>query len=302
MLRRITVKKLYNLYDYDIDMGLGNGPIHFITAPNGYGKTTILEMVNAVLTSQYGILENIPFEDMSLFFDDDTELRVEQVRHYAVVEDSLDVQNKPKVDLIFRLIKNDVELKEMGNLEMFLVSKTCHYLTDTRLLKKKTDTERMADDLDAINLNVYAEILKRILNDPVLSDQYAGRIDVFKKIVGRSDFASKTLEITKIFGFRFIADDADKTKIPLNSLSSGEKHLIIQVFELLFNAQQDTLVLIDEPELSLHMMWQMNYFKNIQEIAKIRGFQYLIATHSPQIFNNMWSLTTDLYTNSFGVE
>lgn len=317
MLKNITIKKLYNQYDYDIDMGLEYGPIHFITAPNGYGKTTILEILNAMLTSRFDDLLRIPFEKVSLYFDDATELRVEQKQSFEDVDITLDVQEQPMVELTVRLIdhngENEKLLGEMyissdsnlmtrvtglGNIEMYLASKTCHYLTDSRLLRKKTDTVIAEHDLDSISLNLYADILKKIINDPTQYPIYEKRIDAFKKIVDRSDFSSKFLEINKQFGFRFIAKDDLSTKIPLNSLSSGEKHLIIQVFELLFNAQQGTLVLIDEPELSFHMMWQMNYLKMIQEIAKIRGFQYLIATHSPQIFNNMWSLTTDLYTNS----
>lgn len=317
MLRNITIKKLYNLYDYDIDMGLDNGPIHFITAPNGYGKTTILALVNAMLTSRYEDLQRIPFEMMSLSFDDAWEYRVDQKHCFEDVDITMDIQEKPKVELVVRLInhKNEIEdiLGEMyvpydpnlmkqvngsGNIEMFLVSKTCHYLTDNRLLRKKTDTAIAEHDMDSVSLNVYAERLKQILNDPNQYEASRSKIDTFKRIVDRSDFSSKSLEINKKFGFRFVANDEWNTKISLNSLSSGEKHLIIQVFELLFNAQQGTLVLIDEPELSFHMMWQVNYLKMIQEIAQIRDFQYLIATHSPQIFNNLWSLTTDLYTNS----
>ena len=321
MLRKITIKKLYNLYDYDIDMGLNNGPIHFITAPNGYGKTTILELVNAMLTSHHDDLLRIPFERISLYFDDDLELRADRKQHFEDVDISLDVQENPKVELVVRLFSHKAENVETlgeicvpseldqlmkvdgrGNIDMFLVSKTCHYLTDSRLLRKKTDTVVAEHEMDSMSLNVYAERLKQILNDPTQHAANVSRIEVFKKIVDRSDFSSKYLEINKLFGFRFIAKDELSTKISLNSLSSGEKHLLIQVFELLFNAQQGTLVLIDEPELSFHMMWQVNYLKMIQEIAQVRGFQYLIATHSPHIFNNMWSLTTDLYTNSLGHE
>ena len=321
MLRKITIKKLYNLYDYNIDMGLNNGPIHFITAPNGYGKTTILEMVNAILTSHYDDLLRIPFETVSLYFDDALELRVDQKQHFEDVDITLDVQEKPTIELVVRLLNHKTEKAETlgeiyvpsepnhlmqvddrGNIEMFLVSKTCHYLTDSRLLRKKTDMALAEQEMDSISLNIYAERLKQILNDPQLYAANISRIDTFKKIVDRSDFSSKYLEINKLFGFRFVAKDELSTKISLNSLSSGEKHLLIQGFELLFNAQQGTLVLIDEPELSFHMMWQVNYLKMIQEIAQVRGFQYLIATHSPHIFNNMWSLTTDLYTNSLGNE
>ena len=74
--------------------------------------------------------------------------------------------------------------------------------------------------------------------------------------------------------------------------------MIIQIYELLFRAQSGTLVLIDEPELSLHMMWQMNYLKNLTQIAQLRGFQCIVATHSPQIFNSLWSKSVDLFNIS----
>ena len=185
MLKNITIKKLYNLYDYDIDMGLEYCPIHFITAPNGYGKTTILEILNAMLTSRFDDLLRIPFEKVSLYFDDATELRVEQKQSFEDVDITLDVQEQPMVELTVRLIdhngENEKLLGEMyissdsnlmtrvighGNIEMYLASKTCHYLTDSRLLRKKTDTVIAEHDLDSISLNLYADILKKIINDP----------------------------------------------------------------------------------------------------------------------------------------
>jgi predicted ATP-binding protein involved in virulence len=52
--------------------------------------------------------------------------------------------------------------------------------------------------------------------------------------------------------------------------------------------------LIDEPELSLHVGWQESFLRDIQEIARIRNFDVLIATHSPQIINDRWDLTVEL--------
>ena len=43
MLNRLKIEKLFSLYDYDIDLTNADGSmVKFITAPNGYGKTTIL--------------------------------------------------------------------------------------------------------------------------------------------------------------------------------------------------------------------------------------------------------------------
>ena len=44
------------------------------------------------------------------------------------------------------------------------------------------------------------------------------------------------------------------------------------------------LVLVDEPELSYHLMWQMQYLNNIKAVQNMRNCAFLIATHSTQVF------------------
>lgn len=52
--------------------------------------------------------------------------------------------------------------------------------------------------------------------------------------------------------------------------------------------------MIDEPEISLHVSWQMNFINDVQEIANLSGFHFIVATHSPQIINNWWSQAIQL--------
>ena len=76
--------------------------------------------------------------------------------------------------------------------------------------------------------------------------------------------------------------------VPWSSLSSGEQHLLILYDQLLFETEPDTLVMIDEPELSMNVVWQRNFLKDLQRIVELRGFDVLIATHSPQIIHDKW--------------
>lgn len=82
--------------------------------------------------------------------------------------------------------------------------------------------------------------------------------------------------------------------VPLSSLSSGEQHLLVLVCALLFEVASGSLVLIDEPELSLHIAWQQAVVDGLIRTGAVRALDFLIATHSPQIVHNHWDLTVDL--------
>ncbi|MCB0909950.1 MAG: AAA family ATPase, partial [Nocardioidaceae bacterium] len=43
------------------------------------------------------------------------------------------------------------------------------------------------------------------------------------------------------------------------------------------------LVLIDEPEISLHVAWQRQFLNDLQRIAQLGEMRFIVATHSPQI-------------------
>lgn len=72
---------------------------------------------------------------------------------------------------------------------------------------------------------------------------------------------------------------ADKRALPISQLSSGEKHLI----KILLSAMTagSNSVLIDEPELSMHIDWQRLFVQTI--LALNPDCQLILASHSPEI-------------------
>ena len=85
-----------------------------------------------------------------------------------------------------------------------------------------------------------------------------------------------------------------KDSLSLEGLSSGEKHEFVMFYKLIFDTPENALVLIDEPEISLHVLWQLEFMSDLTSIQSANKFQSIIATHSPQVFQGVEHLIVDL--------
>ena len=141
-------------------------------------------------------------------------------------------------------------------------------------------------------LTAYLVALEKAVNEII---PFVQRLETFFDIIDRSHFADKRMEIHPRYGYRFKMNNELENILPPFVLSSGEQHILILSYELLFKAKETDIVLIDEPEMSFHLMWQMDFLKNLSSIIKLRNIQCIISTHSPQIFSQNWKLTVDLY-------
>ena len=107
------------------------------------------------------------------------------------------------------------------------------------------------------------------------------------------NFANKSVEISPQHGFIIKADKGDILKT--HQLSSGEQNEIVMLYRLVYEVPDQSLLLIDEPENSLHVAWQKTIVDDMKEIADIKRLQIIIATHSPSIVSRGLSMTQDLY-------
>ena len=91
---------------------------------------------------------------------------------------------------------------------------------------------------------------------------------------------NKDVEVTPM-GLLVKSKD-DNRNIPLNSLSSGEKKLLVIFMHCLFN--EDVPIIIDEPEISLSIIWQENLLPDLLEKTNIK--QVIVATHSSAVISD----------------
>ncbi|AZK61211.1 AAA family ATPase [Pectobacterium brasiliense] len=120
------------------------------------------------------------------------------------------------------------------------------------------------------------------------------KIDLFESILKEKILAFKTVVIDRDSGvyFRSLNDDI----IDRNMLSSGEQNQIVLLFNLIFDLASQKVILVDEPEISLHVAWQQTFLDSLKKIQKINKYEkVIIATHSPQVISKNWALTFDLY-------
>lgn len=57
---------------------------------------------------------------------------------------------------------------------------------------------------------------------------------------------------------------------------------------------KNTLVLVDEPEISLHIAWQRMFVKYMRKIVSLKSIYAIIATHSAQIVSGNRDIQYDL--------
>ncbi|MBX4268444.1 AAA family ATPase [Clostridium estertheticum] len=143
----------------------------------------------------------------------------------------------------------------------------------------------------------YAKALKIYFDD--FNDKYDVyeefilKLDLYTRIINER-LSFKRVKISKDMGLIIYDIDNEKKYLKLSELSSGEKQEIVLFFELIFDTPNEILLLIDEPEISLHISWQKMFINDLLKITEHKKFNIVVATHSPQIINNHWDKQIDL--------
>lgn len=99
------------------------------------------------------------------------------------------------------------------------------------------------------------------------------------------DLDIKVSEISKDAKSIPIFTNSSGDKFDINELSSGEKQLFLRTLAIKMLNPENSIILIDEPELSLHPKWQQRIVDVYRKIGK--NNQIIIATHSPHILGSV---------------
>jgi len=163
-------------------------------------------------------------------------------------------------------------------------------LMNAGLLEKEYVAFQMPPSLHGLTQQVLPLYVDDVEHKLKVFDDILAKIELLKEIVN-DRFLFKALS-TSENGFSLSTKEG-RVLVPVN-LSSGEQNMLVLLSELLFGIEPNSLILIDEPEISLHVAWQQEFLRDIARVSRLAAVDVLIATHSPQIINENWSLTVEL--------
>ena len=372
MLSEIKIEDLYGLYTYSLDFRPDRRPYCFVTGSNGYGKTTLLRMIDALYSRDFNGLASIDFKEFDLKFQDGYHIHVSQQREYdddsssdevepeqVVLSFTSDDENIPGSEETYEWVSTDEDDEKLNNMTAYLASHPIYFINDKRLFKggrkgkgDETLESLMQRFLQDLQLRLNTKLQQGMLQayDPISKDEYeravsemeplikslkkyelvsgnivpayseegaalchsrikaieqaldgdelrdVANLDALCVVMDNYSFANKHLELSPYFGFRFRADDENGTLLSFDQLSSGEQHVMLMNYDVLFDLEDETLVLIDEPELSFHIEWQGQFMANLVEmVAARRDLQFIICTHAPEMFGYDWNVSVDLF-------
>ena len=241
-------------------------------------------LISSLITNDNGVLKN-ESEDISNLRDSNLIKINSIINHYFYNEDFVKEINKiansyEKLDPveIVSLVDN---IKKEDLYKYEIKDKFMKYIRP--IIIKDSNFDKIPFHLG--DLNNQAIFYDFFINKCNLLDMQLVEKNINPKMKMLQELLSKYMmnkdvEVTPM-GL-LIKSKEDNQNIPLNSLSSGEKKLLVIFMHCLFN--EDIPIIIDEPEISLSIIWQENLLPDLLEQTNIK--QIIVATHSAAVISD----------------
>ncbi len=270
-----------------------------LVGKNGMGKSTILQLIadaisqdtiydKANLCSQI-IVELISNNKFMMRKSENNiinilgeqrfkEIIIENIRQTSGIPE--DVKNN-----FLSMIGNENSILNQGNAVEFISSdnnEKIDYEFVSTINLNANSTQNIAMGNGAIKNILDWEIqneLNRLLDlkDEKLNDKFIKSLnEIFKE-------SDKIVSFNEAMELEFLFKNE---KLSFVNLSSGERQIIYTLLKVAIATKNNALILMDEPEISLHLSWQEKLITQIRTINP--DSQLIIVTHSPAIVMNGW--------------
>lgn len=205
-----------------------------------------------------------------------------------------------KLDFLTRSQKEDALFVKDALLKQTDISEQ-EYIEKSQKLKALADRlmnymivgKQEIPTFDHINSKLLSSYIERLSNKLHVCDDFLEKISLFDRLIQSKNFSNKKITFSPQFGMRVVSTSGEF--IDTDLLSSGEQNEIVLLYNLIFSIGDKSVLLVDEPENSLHVAWQKLIVNDLNEIAIMKNIQMVVATHSPSIVSQCNRNFVDLY-------
>jgi len=307
-LKTLKIEKLFGHKDIELHFN----DVTVLVGKNGLGKTTLLKILHALLLRQSCteiescIIATLTFSDdevinfvnrqlsyvdpegveKTIFGDVNNHLR--ETLNSNLVNDHLDaskqrikLKNRAEVEKqpsLLSLIRNFLNAK-------FSLSENKKYFLDSVVkvnfistINMSANSQQILTGSDGRQGNLLDWEIEQEISDIVKTPKGKYTLAFIKELNRHFADSGKKVQIKD--GLKVITPDS-KTPLPVSKLSSGERQLLYIMAKVANTKNSPAFLLMDEPEISLHLNWQEKLLDSIKTLNP--NCQIVVVTHSPAI-------------------
>ena len=304
-IEKVHIKNIKGIKDLELSFKKDDKILDLIVLAgvNGSGKTTILESIKDFFNNK-----NINYEepkksnvDLDIFFEKFEKKNIEEA------EKSSNNYKQPLWNFFNALQSYQYEKYNNNGLYQNLIAKRfenppkiIYVPAENKFEEIQTYSTTLSKEYKFINI-VNSNVIRDIPSYIATRRNYLATIEedltmkeITNKVVNEINSIFDILELdVKLKGFSKdektmpIFENSAGEEFNINDLSSGEKQLFLRTLSIKMLEPKNSIILIDEPELSLHPKWQQRIIEVYKKIGE--NNQIIIATHSPHILGSVSS-------------
>ena len=302
-IEKVRIKNVKGIKDLELSFKKDNKILDLIVLAgvNGSGKTTILEAIKDFFNNKY-LNFNKPEKsnvNLDIFFEDFEKKNIKEIE-----KSSGNYRHKLweffNGLMLYSFDKNDKNASYEIQIARYFKNppKIIYVPANNSFQEVETETTTLSIEyqfINTINSNVIGDIPSYIAtrrNYLATIEEDLTMKEVTNKVVNEINGIFDILELdVKLKGFSKdektmpIFENSAGEEFDINDLSSGEKQLFLRTLSIKMLEPKNSIILIDEPELSLHPKWQQRIIEVYKKIGE--NNQIIVATHSPHILGSV---------------
>ncbi|MGP1624142.1 AAA family ATPase [Bacteroides heparinolyticus] len=310
-IKSIKIERLYDKYNFEWEL---RKDVNILAGDNGSYKTTLLKIIAALCEPDY-IPEVFGVKSASANMYDDVNVKYRSFRdsllrlkkesesdellNELATKISADINGQDDKSLADHTINASIiAIRQNGNkiaASTFKQDRNYSLIATFDVPTKTENGSALDQQLEKLESEYayYLSDLSKQLSDIIRS---AGKVELedMRRIYAQNNLFIEIVNHAFANTQKVVDTEQSKLQFKLEGevldnnkkLSSGEKQFLIVMLTVLLQRKEESILIMDEPEISMHIDWQRELLNNLKKLNP--NCQIILATHSPGVVMDGW--------------